>query len=125
MAVNYSKQSERRAALIKGIAAYAREQKTLLRLARRYSGFTSADFDRWFYGRDQRRPKFSAHGIDGDTFLLGYGESGYSRRNFMLDLLKHMIAATYQEDGQYWPTDDFDHMIDRAKTVTQYIETGA
>jgi len=95
MAVNYSKQSERRAAPIKGIAAYAREQKTLLRLARRYSGFTSADFDRWFYGRDQRRPKFSAHGIDGDTFLLGYGESGYSRRNFMLDLLKHMIRLGF------------------------------
>jgi hypothetical protein len=43
----------------------------------------------------------------------------------MLVLLKHMIAATYQEDGQYWPTDDFDHMVDRAKTITQYIETGA
>ena len=43
----------------------------------------------------------------------------------MLVLLKHVIAATYEDDGQYWPTDDFDHMISRAKTITQYIETGA
>jgi hypothetical protein len=43
----------------------------------------------------------------------------------MLDLLKHMIAATYYEDDQYWPTDDFDHMIDRAKAIINHIETGA
>lgn len=42
----------------------------------------------------------------------------------MLVLLKHMIAATYEQDGQYWPTDDFDHMIDRAKAITQHIEIG-
>jgi len=42
----------------------------------------------------------------------------------MLVLLKHMIKATYYEDGQYWPTDDFDHAINRAKAVTQFIETG-
>jgi hypothetical protein len=42
----------------------------------------------------------------------------------MLVLLKHMIKATYHEDGQYSPTDDFDHMINRAKAVTQFIETG-
>ena len=43
----------------------------------------------------------------------------------MLVLLKHMIAATYKDDDHYWPTDDFDHMIDRAKAITQHIETGA
>lgn len=43
----------------------------------------------------------------------------------MLVLLKHMISATYEDDGHYWPTDDFDHMIDRAKAITQHIETGA
>ena len=35
----------------------------------------------------------------------------------MLVLLKHMIAATNREDR--------DNLIDRAKTITQYIETGA
>ena len=35
----------------------------------------------------------------------------------MLVLLKHMIAATNREDR--------DNLIDRAKAITQYIETGA
>lgn len=43
----------------------------------------------------------------------------------MLDILKHMISATHQDDDHYWPTDDFDHMIDRAKAIIQHIETGA
>ena len=35
----------------------------------------------------------------------------------MLVLLKHMIAATNREDR--------DNLIDRAKAITQHIETGA
>jgi len=35
----------------------------------------------------------------------------------MLVLLKHMAAATNRED--------LSHLIDRAKTISQYIETGA
>lgn len=42
----------------------------------------------------------------------------------MLNLLKDIIAATYEQDGHHWPTIDFDDLIDTAKRITNHIETG-
>ena len=42
----------------------------------------------------------------------------------MLNLLKDIISATYEQDGHHWPTIDFDDLIDEAKRITNHIETG-
>lgn len=42
----------------------------------------------------------------------------------MLNLLKRIIAATYEADGHHWPDIDFDDLIVKAKRITNFIETG-
>lgn len=88
MALNPGK----KAAIVRGIAAYSREQTVLLRLLRKTGGFTPDQFDAWFRGREwRRRVRFTP--ITDDTFILGVGQNGGNHWAVMLDLLQHMIAA--------------------------------
>lgn len=79
----------------RGIAAYERDQRVIIRLLKRCGGsFTERDFDRWFRGREfRRRILFRPLGLTGDTFLLGAsllnGGTEWAR---MLDLL-HCMAV--------------------------------
>ena len=75
----------------RGIAAYAYEQRVLLRLIRFTGGLTEEKFDRLFSGREWRKPKLRPHKIDGDSFILGGIFGG--RWAWWLDLLQHMMAV--------------------------------
>jgi hypothetical protein len=76
----------------RGIAAYQHEQKVFLRLLRKRGSFTENEFDQWFRGREWKRPRFRAHGITGDTFILGMGMNGGNLWAEMLELLQMMMA---------------------------------
>lgn len=76
----------------KGIAAYSHEQRTILRLLRRYKSFTERDFDRWFRGREWRRPLLRGGGIMGDSFLLGIGVNGFNDWARYLELMQYMMV---------------------------------
>lgn len=76
----------------KGIAGYAKEQRIILRLLRRFGPFTEKDFDRWLEGREWRRPRFRARGITGDTFLLGLGVNGFNLWAEWLELMQYMMV---------------------------------
>ena len=78
--------------IAKGIASYKHEQQLLLRLLRKRRQFTATEFDKWFQGRDWRRPRLTGRGITGDTYLLGIGQNGFSQWATYLDLMQHMIA---------------------------------
>ena len=79
--------------ITKGIAAYSHEQQVLLRLLRRRS-FTEREFDKWFKGREYRRPRpIRGGGITGDTLLLGIGVNGFSEWATYLDLMQHMMLT--------------------------------
>ena len=90
--------------LVSGIAVYAHEQKVFMRLLRRRQSFTSVEFDRWFTGREYRRP-CRARARTGNTFILGIGLNGFNRWAEMLDLLQIMVRlglvhAKEMPDGQ-------------------------
>lgn len=74
----------------KGIAAYAHEQRVLLRLLRKRSSFTENEFDRWFRSREWKRP-LRPRGITGDAFILGMGVNGGNEWAKYLDLIQHMM----------------------------------
>ena len=78
----------------RGIAAYNHEQKIFLRLLRKRGSFTEHEFDLWFRVREFRRPRFRAHKITGDTFILGMGTgvNGRNKWTEMLDLLQIMVV---------------------------------
>jgi hypothetical protein len=86
----------------RGIAAYSREQAVLLRLLRKTGGFTPEQFDKWFRGREWRRPVRFAP-MTGDTFILGLGRNGGNHWARMLELLQYMMAlglvGTTKEQG--------------------------
>lgn len=76
---------------INGIAAYKHEQEVFVRLLRAKGKFTEVEFDKWFRGREWRRPiPFTS--ITGDAFILGMGINGGNRWAEMLELLQIMIA---------------------------------
>lgn len=75
-----------------GIAAYAREQRVLLRLLRKRGQFTEREFDQWFRGREWRRPLWALRSfpLHGEAFILGGLGQGHWAK--WLDLLQHMMA---------------------------------
>ena len=76
----------------KGIATYKHEQEVILRLLRFRKGFTDADFDRWYQGREfHRRVPLRGGGITGDSFILGMGINGGTLWAEMLDLIHMMM----------------------------------
>lgn len=80
--------------IIKGIEAYSREQKILLRLIDWNNGLTETKFDELFMGREWRKRVFlRPGGIDGDSFLLGMGLNGGTEWAFYLDLMQHMVLV--------------------------------
>jgi len=89
--------------VIKGIAAYQHEQEVFIRLLRKKGQFTESEFDKWFIGREWRRP-LKCSPITGDTFILGMGLNGGSKWAEMLELLQIMVALeivdTDIKDGQ-------------------------
>jgi len=87
----------------RGIAAYAHEQAVLIRLLKQRGSFTEIEFDRWFRGREWRRPRFRAHAITGDTFILGIGQNGGNMWAEWLEILQYMailgVVETSTVDG--------------------------
>ena len=49
------------------------------------------EFDKWFRGREFRR-KIKKHPIQGDSFILGFGQNGFNLWAEMLDLLRIMTV---------------------------------
>jgi hypothetical protein len=74
-----------------GIAVYEREQRVLVRLLRKRGTFTEDEFDKWFCGREWRKPMVFGPKLTGDTFCLGMGINGGNQWAVMLDLLHMMI----------------------------------
>jgi hypothetical protein len=83
--------------IIKGIAAYEREQKVLLRLLRKHGSFTETEFDLWFMGREQRRPKLRWPALIGDTFAFAISRDGWTIWAVMLSLLQVMVSLKIVE----------------------------
>lgn len=78
--------------LTRGIAAYGRHQRMLLRLLRMKQGrLTSDEFDVLFCGRERRR-RVGRVMFSGDTFILGMGRGGSRYWREMLELLQCMIS---------------------------------
>lgn len=81
----------------RGIAAYDRQQKLILRVLRR-GPLNERNFDRIFTdikrnqktGKIVRAKRNTWMPLSGDTFILGGMYGNY--RNLMLDLTQHMIA---------------------------------
>ena len=96
-------ENDRREAIRKGIAAYAKEQAIILRLLRKRGSFTERDFDKWLRGREVRRPRFKRRGLTADTFLLGIGANGFNQWATWLDLMQLMMVLglidAKKEDG--------------------------
>ena len=77
----------------KGIAAYDRQQKVLMRLIRITGGLTESKFDELFKGREfRKRVPLSPCGITGDSFILGCGVNGGNMWAENLELLQMMMA---------------------------------
>lgn len=69
-----------------GIAVYEHEQKVFKRLLRKRGEFTSTEFDKWFNGREWRRPG-RVRFYNPETFILGGGQDRWAE---MLELLQIM-----------------------------------
>lgn len=82
--------SSNRDSILRGIEAYRHEQEVFLRLLRKKGSFTEKEFDRWFIGREFRRPA-KARPITRDTLILGIAKNGGSLWAEMLDLLIIMV----------------------------------
>ncbi|KKL69877.1 hypothetical protein LCGC14_2110500 [marine sediment metagenome] len=79
----------------KGIAAYHREQKVLLRLIRLTKGLTQTRFDELFHARGLGGSKsmMFQSGVSGDSFMLGGMDGELSPWSWNLDLLQHMMSV--------------------------------
>lgn len=66
--------------------------------------FTADDFDRWFVGRELRRPRFLTPKVDGNSFVLGIGVNGGTQWAFMLELLQVLmqmgVVTTSRDKGK-------------------------
>lgn len=84
-----------------GIAAYEKERLVILRLLRKRGVFTGREFDRWFIGREWRRPIRISPVLCDDSFILG---SGMSHWSMMFELLQAMVAVgdvkSKKKDGE-------------------------
>ena len=85
-----------------GIAAYDKEQEALLELIRKTNGLTASKFDETFSGAMLFSPR---GGIEGDSFMLGLGQNGFTEWAWQLDLLQHMMSiglvdTTTNEDNE-------------------------
>ena len=103
----------------KGIAAYHREQRCLLKLIRLTGGLTASRFDELFRGREYRTKKLKMHQITGDTFLLGAGQNGFNEWAEQLDLLQYMmrvglVDTTRNEDNEIV------YIIDKSSCTTRF-----
>ncbi len=78
----------------KGISAYHREQKVLLRLIRLTKGLTQTRFDELFHARTLGggKPMMFHSGVSGDSFVLGGMNGELSPWSWNLDLLQHMMS---------------------------------
>ena len=76
----------------RGIAAYEREQRVLLRLIRKSGGLSASKFDELFQNRETRRTG-RARACSRESFILGIAANGFNQWVWHLDLLQMMVLA--------------------------------